>query len=338
VESEGSISSGTLAGLQAMATNGGKLGMTDALAFLTTCVVNDNAANAHYQGQALGDLQAGSSPSQLQLLVNKWFLGLDQPALGTPAWNYVGSTYITYNVPLFKDTPSYLDVFQGGIADCGLIAPIAEVATKNPSLIENMFIDNGDGTFTLRLFPGEQAEYVTVDRMLPTGYIAGNSLDSSPWSADVRNGLWVALIEKAFAQMNEWHYYGFSPSTQNSYDALQSGFDPSLALGYLTGQRTGGDFLQHATPADQLQSWSLGRYTVLASQPNEPNPSIVGFHAYAVVGYDAATGQVTLFNPWGIGTDAAHPGLVTLSLSQLSADFEFIGWANPDNGWYWNQF
>ena len=43
-------------------------------------VVNGNAANAHFQGQALGNLAAGSSASQLNKLVDKWFLGADHPA------------------------------------------------------------------------------------------------------------------------------------------------------------------------------------------------------------------------------------------------------------------
>jgi hypothetical protein len=48
--------------------------------------------------------------------------------------------------------------------------------------------------------------------------------------------------------------------------------------------------------------------------------SIVGNHAYAVINYNKATGQVTLFNPWGINNGAA-PGLVTLNWSQLQNDF-----------------
>ena len=43
-------------------------------------VVNGNIANAHYQGQSLGNLAAGDPASKLTELVDKWFLGMDHPA------------------------------------------------------------------------------------------------------------------------------------------------------------------------------------------------------------------------------------------------------------------
>ena len=42
--------------------------------------------------------------------------------------------------------PSYLDVHQGAVGDCWLMASLAEVAARNPSDIQNMFTDLGSTT------------------------------------------------------------------------------------------------------------------------------------------------------------------------------------------------
>jgi len=48
-------------------------------------------------------------------------------------------------------------------------------------------------------------------------------------------------------------------------------------------------------------------------------PKVVGNHCYAVVGYDAFSGNVTVFNPWGI-----ENGLLTLSWSDVVANFQYF--------------
>ena len=63
---------------------------------------------------------------------------------------------------------SYLDIDQGNCGDCYFLANLAAAVLQSPTTIENMFIDNGDDTFTVRLFNNGVADYVTVDRFLPT--------------------------------------------------------------------------------------------------------------------------------------------------------------------------
>src|SRR4029079_13271703 len=170
-------------------------------------VVSGSAANANYQGGALGNLAAGSSGTQLGNLVNKWFLGLDRPA--TPYG------YSLASGQLFVDGPSYADVAQGALGDCGLVASLAEVAYRNPTAITNMFIVNGDGTYTVRFYNGSVAEYVTVDSYLPGG---GGYYTRTP-----NSDLWAALAEKACAQLNEfaWCQLGYN-TTANSYASITS--------------------------------------------------------------------------------------------------------------------
>src|SRR5688572_10183899 len=53
---------------------------------------------------------------------------------------------------LFIDGPSASDIRQAGVADCNVISAIAAVAEANPQAIRDAIRDNGDGTFTIRLF------------------------------------------------------------------------------------------------------------------------------------------------------------------------------------------
>ena len=65
------------------------------------------------------------------------------------------------SAPLFNNGgPSYLDVEQGAVGDCWLMASLAEVAARDPQDIKNMFtydgttVDNGAtvGLYSVRFF------------------------------------------------------------------------------------------------------------------------------------------------------------------------------------------
>ena len=114
---------------------------------LATNVVRGNVANAHYQGSTLGNLAAGDSAAKLNNLVNKWLKGLDHPAAAN---GY--ASYKTASGSLFVDGPSVNDMDQGGVGDCYLIATLGAIADTDASSIQNMFIDNGDNTWTVRFF------------------------------------------------------------------------------------------------------------------------------------------------------------------------------------------
>jgi Calpain family cysteine protease/Bacterial pre-peptidase C-terminal domain/FG-GAP-like repeat len=182
-------------------------------------VVNGDAANATYQGNALGNLKVDSSVTQLTALINKWFLGGDRPT--------TDFVYTAVSGKLFQNGVSYQDINQGELLNSPFLAALASTALGTPDAIQKMFIDNGDGTFTVRfLKPDGTADYVTVDRFLPidpeTGILAytrqyrviGNPLGFD----DPTNELWVPLAEKAFAQ---WLESGWlKPSTLPTIQTL----------------------------------------------------------------------------------------------------------------------
>ena len=203
---------------------------------------------------------------------------------------------------MFVNGASYEDIKQGAVGDCYFMASLAEVALKNPAAVTNMFIVNGDGTYTLRFYNGGQTAYVTVDSTLPTDG-AGRFVYAGMGqvAASAGNELWTMLAEKAYVQLNEmgWQRAGLSGSGQNSYAAIAGGYCYA-ALGHITGQATIA-FAQTSSAANFnvfVTAFNQGKMIEFASKSTPASNTVVGGHAYAVVGYNAKTQTITLFNPW----------------------------------------
>ncbi len=223
--------------------------------------------------------------------------------------------------------PSYLDVEQGNLGDCWLMASLAEVAAREPSVIRSMFtyegtaVENGAtvGLYSVRLYSTSGSAFsVTVDTELPDG----GSLYDHP-----ANGvLWVALAEKAYAEGNGERLVTTNYEGSDSYAALNYG-DAAWALHAITGQSVK-DY--SINPSNVASAWNTGELIVLCTS-NPPNPYIVPNHCYAVVNYNASsTTPFEMYNPWGtnssgwaLGTYNNHPvyGLFGASAAALAQNF-----------------
>src|SRR5262249_29202113 len=143
----------------------------------------------------------------LQALVNQWFLGSVQPDTvdtdgGTTTAEDPNQAYTnpgaTGNTLFGPSGPAFTDMAQGSAGNCWYLASLAETAAREPNIIQNMFIDNGNGTWTVRFYANGAPDYVTVNDQLPVDTAAGGYAFDRP-----QNGvLWVALAEKAFAEEN----------------------------------------------------------------------------------------------------------------------------------------
>src|SRR5262245_32138641 len=71
-EQEGPITSTEMTDLANIVNTTSLYGSLDYVAKLSSYVVLGNTANTYYQGSALGNLAVGSSPDQLEKLIDKW--------------------------------------------------------------------------------------------------------------------------------------------------------------------------------------------------------------------------------------------------------------------------
>jgi hypothetical protein len=268
--------------------NGRRSTMPDYVYNLAYKVVNSNPANQWWTGGAssrstLGNLYAGASAEHLEKLIGKWFLGLDRPSAAS------GTTYRSVSGSLFRNGIAYQDVVQGGLGDCYFCAALAGTAFRSASRIQNMFIDNGDGTYTVRYYNNGTPDYVTVDRYLPANasggayYMGwgGGSYSSS------NNELWAALAEKAYAQINESGW--LEQDNTNTYSGIASGFT-NLALRQITAQSTVDDWsLTDSDRTNVINQFNAGRTLLIDSLT----------HSYTIVGYNSSSQLFTIYNPWG---------------------------------------
>jgi hypothetical protein len=291
-------------------------------------LIDGDPANAEWTGGestpiALGNLTATSTQAHVDDLIGKWFLGTDLPSIGSEAPH---ATYQVHDAPLFAadGVPSYLDVNQGKLGDCWFVATLAEVALQDPSAVESMITNNGNGTYGVRFFVDGKADYVTVNDELPT--------ESKSWAANgshlaFANGAdgepsWAELVEKAFAQLNAEPdaVHGAELSEPvNSYDGIVDGH-PRNALAEITDQDSitfgPGQLVSHAAEIGAAFGSGEEVELFLGKFPDGyHSDDLVDNHVFEVVGYDASTEEFTLHNPWG--SASADPTTFTMSAQEL---------------------
>jgi uncharacterized delta-60 repeat protein len=304
---DGSVSVAELHDLNTLGGNAGPLNMPGYVRDLT--------------GKTLNALNARPVAGTLRNAVNKYFRGLVHPVSQFVRQTVtgpvtVGGNYSAVSGKLFgRSGPVYTDIFQGNLGDCTVMASLAEVTYHNVGLIEDMFIDNGDGTWTVRFLHGSQPEYVTVDNQLPGG--------GAVFDRVTNNILWAALVEKAYVQMNEEGWLATNPTSMegvNSYAALDNGNFSTVvsALAAFSGQ--GSTVNSAISSSDLAAALDAGQFVVLGTPNSCSRSDLEHNHAYAVLSYtyDANGYHFTLFNPWGInggidgGTGAFMPGFVAV--------------------------
>ena len=274
--SEGTVSStAELKSLQTLAANPTFLMMPASVANLASKVSGSDPANATYQSLnslgveqsvSLGNLKVGSSATQLQELVNKWFLGMDDPTAGAAYSVVTGTLFGTGG-------PSYADVFQGDLGDCTVMASLAEVAARMPSVIQSMFTFDGTNVvngatvsvWTVRFYHNGTPTYVTVDNELP----ASGELYDQP-----NNGvLWVALAEKAYAEVNQEGWLGTLSQGVDSYLALNNGDSATIvaALSAVTGLSS--SRVSTSLPTTWARPWHWASSSCWPQATRSPTPT-----------------------------------------------------------------
>ncbi|MFN9615387.1 MAG: CARDB domain-containing protein, partial [Dolichospermum sp.] len=320
------IDANELTDLRTIVSNATLFTMQDYVRVLSDYVVNGNAANQWWTGggttrTSLGNLYAGSSDIHMEKLVGKWFLGTDRPDLRTEgdianqgSGSYTGTkTYRAVSGSLFQNGISADDVKQGAVGDCYYVATLSSIAMEKPNYIQNMFIDNGDNTYTVRFFNNGVANYVTVDNYLPTNSSGSLIYASSGQSYNNSNNeLWVALAEKAYAQLAE---SGWSrPSNvNNGYGSIEGGW-----MDYVIKQVTGlNSTFNSILNMNETQLINLvnSNQILTAGFVNGGGYGVYNSHAYTITAYNSTTGKFNLRNPWA----TSHADVTWAELTSLRA-------------------
>jgi hypothetical protein len=307
------IDSNELSDLRTLVNNTDRIFMPESVRVLSQKIASGNVANSR---SGIGDLATGSAASQMDRLIDKWFYGSIRPA--------TSYTYKSASGSLFRDGISQDDVLQSvNLNDCYFLASLASVAFRQPNVIQNMFTDNGDGTFAVRFYDAvsRAVDYVTVDRFLPVDannrfvYANRGSLFS-----DINNELWVALAEKAYAQFNESDVndrVGRAGNNTNSYFGIEWGF-ADAALTNVTGVRANSFFDFNAqTLISQINSLNP---IIVNSKSSGLLSSIVPNHSYVLTSYNSQTQKFRLFNP-RVGGSSLQLRYIDLTVGQLSQYF-----------------
>ena len=312
----------------------------DDVKVLSNKVLFGNRSNQWYTGSdsirdTLGNLAAGTSSTDMSLLIGKHFLGTDRPAIES---NDTG-TYTRAGGTLFKNGVSRDDIDQGAVGTCFVLAALSGTANDKPSAINNMFTDNGDGTWSVKFTTNGDTDYVTVDRMMATSasgrYLyandGGDGGNQNMVAAD--NELWGALAEKACAQLNESNKIGQDGT--NSYGGISGGWS-ATATTHITGigaswGRASFSGAGSSVSSAELQALvnsnrvvTVGGFDASADGPYVGATNVqsgIRSHAYAITGYNPANGRYTIHNPH----DRNHLSLTHAQLVELNAS---IRWSN----------
>jgi len=311
-EDSGVIDANELTDLRTLVSNSARFTMADSVRVLSNKIANSDPANAR---SGFGNLFAGSSSTQMENLIGKWFLGTDRPVTGGYSYQYVSGS-------LFQNGVSADDIYQGAVGDCYYVATLASIAQKNPQyILQNMFTDNGDNTFTVRFYNNGVADYVTVDRYLPT---SGNYAAYAGWGGgsvtSTSNELWVALAEKAYAQLAESGWSRTYSGTQNnSYAAIEGGWMDTV-IRQVTGLSATSQSIGNMTQT-QLINLVNSNQVLTAGFVYGAGYGVVNGHAYTITSYNPANGTFHLRNPWG----TSHADVTWAQLLSLSA---IVQWSN----------
>lgn len=215
----------------------------------------------------------------------------------------------------FPDGPPRLDtIHQGRLGNCFCLAPLGAMVHRDPAQVVALFAKEADGAYRVTL--GERVVRITP----PT------EAELAMTSSNEGAGLWVNLYEKAVGTaLNE-----AKPADQrvgSPMDVLAKGGSAGTMLEFITGRPIRRISFTFAKDAKVDQAGRVARRRELHAQVEAAvrerrlmtcgtlavtTPGLTPNHAYAVLGYDAATQRVRLWNPHG-GTFApkGEPGPTT---------------------------
>lgn len=222
----------------------------------------------------------------------------------------------------------YRAIDQASAPTCAFLASLAATAnwtgrfssygTINKDLLSRISYDASKDQYGVRLYVNGTWQTIWV---------------TSDWNEDVdpRGPLWVTLYQKAYLKamgvVNTFSDGTFLPSTMWQSTTGKNWQFSANALQSLTGQTPTYRGISGLLPADLARNLSAGKKLVVDSKPNVAS-KFVANHSYTVLSVFQESGvwKLRLYNPWahdgpGASTDGADDGLITITWSELQANF-----------------
>ncbi len=276
--------------------------------------LSDDELGRERSGVTLRDLdRVGSAEPQLQQKLGANF-------------QYLGSK-VQGQTRLFEGEPDWQSVRQGSYGNCYFLAALVGKAKTDPGAIKRMIKDNQNGTYTVT-FPGRKPVTITA----PTE--GERALSSSG------NGLWVAVLEKAWGTVCQDESWLFSD--KNPFEEGGSGGWGNRSIHSVTGKDSDTDILlltSKSTTRNKLEkALKNGKLVVACIYAGKDRQGLPAQHMYSVLAFDRASDRVTLRNPWGhtevVGQDGRSPrdgqddGIFQLSLDEFCSLFSEVTYEN----------
>lgn len=239
---------------------------------------------------------------------------------------------------VFADNAPRLEgIHQGPLGDCWVVSCVGAAVHFNPLRLKEMIVSQPDGSCAVQFRNGSQVRV----QSLTDGQIALSSTSGD-------QGLWLNVLEQAFGQVRQ--EFSAKYRDELGLDSISRGGNPRRIITLLTGHAARHVHIRRkgakGFPPD------LGRRPQLVAQVRdiireavthgrilcagttvrgEIPPGIRRSHDYAIIGYEAQTDTVTLWDPHGANFEPKGPpglqngySMVKGILRMPSRDFTLI--------------
>ncbi len=202
-----------------------------------------------------------------------------------------------------RGRPDFKAMRQGPIGDCYFFSLTGFLAARHPDRIREMITRDSRGNYVVRFFDGET---YPVPNPTEAEMLVNNS------SSSLTDGHWICVLEKAIGERMRKTTKVESKRTAEATDAMASGGSTAMVIALYSGHKAKSitlrspahaiarlEELRREIPAalhqGRLASVEMDRLAAGRSKV----PGLGYHHAYAILGFDARTDTVTVWNPWG---------------------------------------
>lgn len=201
--------------------------------------------------------------------------------------------------------PSLLAIHQGALGDCYLLAVIGALVNRNPQAVQEMIHPQPEGGYLVHFPTGKT---VSVKPLTGAELVMLPGMNSD-------HGIWIAVLEKAYAEMREDNHDGHgataTPSDSVPRDWLRGGRGPPT-IEQWTGHKAERMLLYReyqGNPRKLMEA--LDPLLIKLTAERRLIAAGKGDHLFAVLDYNPKHQILRLFNPHGeTSTPAGPPGPV----------------------------